>query len=252
MIRKEMLWSTTKLVCIRQNETEPINDLKVIVTDPFGIDSVPINMIRVAQGYYVASFISQSLGYHHYRIASLVKPNIQYGGDFLVVNDWDNYFIANKQIYVGKVISSPVGSNKIHCNLFNNNSSQTVKILRVKVSNKTDSTATGHNIGLLLRRTSSSGIGTFGNFTKFISSAPTLGNIQFVFGFSSTPILISGSELSGCNLDTEESRSGLANDLFDFKKVGNPIVLAPNEGCCVQQDNYSSNGLINIFYYFTV
>jgi hypothetical protein len=229
-----------------------VSDLTLTPTDPSGIDRPPIFMSNLWGGIYEGGFIPDTIGHWFLRVSSASRPKNQESKDYWVSSEMTDNPQGDNNIYVAKVILSPVGANKIHCNLFNNLSGNTLKVLKVILSVNANASVTGHSIGFQLKRTSSKGTGTNAILTKLNSGATDLINL-FNHTFTAQPTLVANSEIASTCLDMEETRSGRYQQvLFDSQSVSSPIFLYPNEGLAVQQEALASAGNINIFYYLGV
>jgi hypothetical protein len=229
-----------------------VSDLTLTPTDPSGVDRTPILMSNLWGGIYEGGFIPDTIGHWFLRVSSTSHPKNQESKDYWVSSEITDSPQGDNNIYVGKVILSAVNSNKIHCNLFNNLSGNTLKVYKVILSVNANSAITGHSIGFQLKRTSSKGTGADSSLVKLNSGATDLFDL-FNYDFTIQPNLVDNSEIASTCLDMEETRSGRYQQvLFESQGITSPIFLYPNEGLAVQQEALKSSGYINIFYYFGV
>lgn len=166
-------------------------------------------------------------------------------------------FIGKKYMntYAASGVESVPGAGKIHYGLFNAaGSNKKIYIDKIVISAVIDAITTGHQISFYMQKSTTVGVGTNDNITKFdslITSIPL--QITIKKNYTTMPSLVIGSILSSGNLDTEESRSGLGVvTMFNRETTLSPIILNEGEGLCLVQDSYASNGKINMIIYFNL
>lgn len=157
--------------------------------------------------------------------------------------------------YIANVIECTPAANTIHWSFFNTiGSGKIISIDKIVLHTVLDAIRTGHQISFYLQRISTSGIGASSFIGKMDSIQDNLpAQIVILKNLTTNPTLISDAIIGGCNLDTEESRSGTGESLpFDSKNTMTPLVLREGEGIALIQDSYASAGEFNSYIYFNV